>query len=44
MEAYDRRKDMEDFMEGKAIDWDETIYDFKQRMLGSIENSGKEKM
>lgn len=40
--SYHRRKDLTDFMGGKAIDWDETIYDFKQR-LESIGKVGRRK-
>lgn len=31
--TYHRRRDLIDFMDGRAVEWDETIYDFKQRML-----------
>lgn len=31
--TYHRRKDLIDFMGGRAMDWNELIYDFKQRML-----------
>lgn len=31
--SYHKRKELIDFMDGKAIDWDEIIYDFKQRKL-----------
>ncbi|WP_285825347.1 hypothetical protein, partial [Schaedlerella arabinosiphila] len=31
------------FYEGKGLDWDETIYDFMQRMLVSIEKVGRRK-
>lgn len=30
--SYHRKKDMADFMDGKVIDWNETIYEFKRRM------------
>lgn len=33
MGTYHRRKDFLDFMKGRTMDWSETIYDFKQRML-----------
>lgn len=30
--TYHRRKELIDFMDGKDIDWNETIYDFKRRI------------
>ena len=41
--TYHRRKDMADFMNGKVMDWNETIYEFKQRVR-NYRTSGKGKL